>query len=104
VRQVVKPVREAARIAQQFTEGDFSKRMQVESSDEIATLGNAFNDMALSLESQISRLENLSRVQQRFVSDVSHELRTPLTTLRMASEVIYGQREKFDPTIARSAE
>jgi two-component system sensor histidine kinase MtrB len=104
VRQVVKPVREAARIAQQFTEGDFSKRMQVESSDELATLGTAFNDMALSLESQISRLENLSRVQQRFVSDVSHELRTPLTTLRMASEVIYGQRENFDPTIARSSE
>ena len=104
VRQVVKPVREAARIAQQFTEGDFTQRMQVESSDEIATLGTAFNDMALSLESQISRLENLSRVQQRFVSDVSHELRTPLTTLRMASEVIYGQRENFDPTIARSSE
>ena len=104
VRQVVKPVREAASIAQKFTQGDFSQRMKVESSDEIATLGRAFNEMALSLESQISRLENLSRVQQRFVSDVSHELRTPLTTLRMASEVIYGQRDSFDPTIARSTE
>ncbi len=104
VRQVVKPVREAASIAQKFTQGDFSQRMKVESSDEIATLGSAFNDMALSLESQISRLENLSRVQQRFVSDVSHELRTPLTTLRMASEVIYAQKESFEPTIARSSE
>lgn len=104
VRQVVRPVREAARIAQQFTQGDFSQRMKVESSDEIATLGTAFNDMALSLESQISRLENLSRVQQRFVSDVSHELRTPLTTLRMASEVIYSHRESFEATIARSSE
>ena len=104
VRQVVRPVREAARIAQRFTQGDFSQRMKVESSDEIATLGTAFNDMALSLESQISRLENLSRVQQRFVSDVSHELRTPLTTLRMASEVIYSQKESFDPNIARSSE
>ena len=104
VRQVVRPVREAASIAQKFTQGDFSQRMKVESSDEIATLGNAFNDMALSLESQISRLENLSRVQQRFVSDVSHELRTPLTTLRMASEVIHSQKDGFDPTIARSSE
>jgi two-component system sensor histidine kinase MtrB len=104
VRQVVRPVREAARIAQQFTQGNFSQRMKVESSDEIATLGTAFNDMALSLESQISRLENLSRVQQRFVSDVSHELRTPLTTLRMASEVIYSQRQSFDPVITRSTE
>ena len=104
VRQVVRPVREAARIAQQFTQGDFSQRMKVESADEIATLGTAFNEMALSLESQISRLENLSRVQQRFVSDVSHELRTPLTTLRMASEVIYGAKADFDPVISRSSE
>jgi len=60
--------------------------------------------MADTLEKQISRLENLSRVQQRFVSDVSHELRTPLTTIRMASDVIYASRENFDPVIARSAE
>ena len=104
VRQVVKPVRDAARVASLFTQGDFTQRLQIESNDEIATLGTAFNDMALSLESQISRLENLSRVQQRFVSDVSHELRTPLTTLRMASEVIYNQRTSFDPVVARSSE
>ena len=104
VRQVVKPVRNAVRISQQFTEGDFSQRMQVKSNDEIASLGNAFNAMAESLEKQIARLENLSRVQQRFVSDVSHELRTPLTTLRMASGVIHNAREGFDPVIARSSE
>jgi two-component system sensor histidine kinase MtrB len=104
VRQVVKPVREAARIATEFTSGDFRQRMKVYSQDEISTLGNAFNEMAESLEQQIARLENLSRVQQRFVSDVSHELRTPLTTLRMASEVIAASRDSFDPTVARSTE
>ena len=67
VRQVVKPVREAARIATEFTAGDFRQRMKVESQDEISTLGHAFNEMAESLEQQIARLENLSRVQQRFV-------------------------------------
>ena len=104
VRQVVKPVREAARIATEFTSGDFRQRMKVYSQDEISTLGSAFNEMAESLEKQIARLENLSRVQQRFVSDVSHELRTPLTTLRMASEVIAASKENFDPTVARSSE
>ena len=104
VRQVVKPVREAARIATEFTSGDFRQRMKVYSQDEISTLGHAFNEMAESLEQQIARLENLSRVQQRFVSDVSHELRTPLTTLRMASEVIAASRDSFDPTVARSTE
>ena len=104
VRQVVRPVRDAARVASLFTQGDFTQRLRVKSSDEIATLGSAFNEMAASIEGQISRLENLSKVQQRFVSDVSHELRTPLTTLRMASDVIYAQRDEFDPVIARSAE
>lgn len=104
VRQIVRPVREAARIAEGFTAGDLSQRMQIKGKDEIARLGNAFNEMALSLQNQITRLENLSRVQQRFVSDVSHELRTPLTTLRMASEVIHSSRDQFDPNIARSAE
>lgn len=104
VRQVVRPVRQAAIIATQFTAGKFSERMNVRSKDEISTLGVAFNAMAESLEKQIARLENLSRVQHRFVSDVSHELRTPLTTLRMASEVINSARIGFDPIVARSAE
>jgi two-component system sensor histidine kinase MtrB len=78
--------------------------MKIESQDEISILANSYNEMALSIEQQITRLENLSRVQQRFVSDVSHELRTPLTTLRMASEVIYNQRATFEPVVARSSE
>jgi two-component system sensor histidine kinase MtrB len=104
VRQVVRPVRLAANVAQQFTQGNFSLRLPINSKDELATLANSFNEMAASIEQQISRLENLSRVQQRFVSDVSHELRTPLTTLRMASEVIYNHRMNFEPPVARSAE
>jgi two-component system sensor histidine kinase MtrB len=103
VRQVVRPVREAASVAKQFTQGDFDLRLPITSKDELATLAISFNDMAASIEQQISRLENLSRVQQRFVSDVSHELRTPLTTLRMASEVIYNHRT-FEAPVARSAE
>jgi two-component system sensor histidine kinase MtrB len=78
--------------------------MKVESVDEMASLANSYNEMAQSIEQQITRLEHLSRVQQRFVSDVTHELRTPLTTLRMASEVIHNQRESFDPLVARSSE
>jgi two-component system sensor histidine kinase MtrB len=104
VRQVVRPVREAAAVAKQFTQGEFDLRLPIESTDEFATLAHSFNDMAASIEQQISRLENLSRVQQRFVSDVSHELRTPLTTLRMASEVIYNHRTTFEAPVARSAE
>jgi two-component system sensor histidine kinase MtrB len=103
-RQVVAPVRLAARTAEELASGRLDRRMRVRGEDDMARLGRAFNEMAGSLERQIHRLEELSRVQRRFVSDVSHELRTPLTTIRMASEVLHERRHEMDPTMARSAE
>jgi two-component system sensor histidine kinase MtrB len=103
-RQVVRPVRVAAQTAGRLAAGDLSQRIPVRGADDIARLGRSFNDMAGSLQRQIRRLEDLSRLQRRFTSDVSHELRTPLTTIRMAAELLHGQREEFPPQLARSAE
>ena len=103
-RQVVEPVRLARRIAERFAAGNLEQRMHVKGEDDIARLSTSFNQMAESLQSQIRRLENLSRLQQRFVSDVSHELRTPLTTVQMAGQMLFEARERFDPQTGRAAE
>ena len=103
-RQVVSPVRSAARTAERFASGHLEERVVVRGEDDLARMATAFNDMAASIEAQIHQLENLSLVQQRFVSDVSHELRTPLTTVRMASDVLFESRGTFDPATARAAE
>jgi two-component system sensor histidine kinase MtrB len=78
--------------------------MRVRGEDDLARLAASFNRMATSLQRQIRQLEDLSRVQRRFVSDVSHELRTPLTTVRMAADVLHEARAGFDPAVERSAE
>ncbi len=104
VRQVVTPVRMAAGIAERLSAGHLQERMKVTGEDDIARLGEAFNKMAQNLQLKIQQLEDLSRMQRRFVSDVSHELRTPLTTVRMAADVIHEARVDFDPVTARSAE
>ncbi|WP_406861243.1 MtrAB system histidine kinase MtrB [Streptomyces sp. HUAS MG47] len=104
VRQVVTPVRMAAGIAERLSAGRLQERMKVTGEDDIARLGEAFNKMAANLQGKIQQLEELSRMQRRFVSDVSHELRTPLTTVRMAADVIHEARSDFDPVTARSAE
>ncbi|HEX5984894.1 MAG TPA: MtrAB system histidine kinase MtrB [Nocardioides sp.] len=103
-RQVVTPVRLARRVAERLASGRLEERMHVRGEDDIARLGTSFNQMAASLQKQIRQLEELSRVQRRFVSDVSHELRTPLTTVRMAGDVLHDAREDFDPVTARAAE
>ena len=76
-RQVVVPVRSASRIAERFAEGYLSERMPVRGEDDMARLAVSFNDMAESLQRQITQLEEFGNLQRRFTSDVSHELRTP---------------------------
>jgi two-component system, OmpR family, sensor histidine kinase MtrB len=103
-RQVVTPVRMARRIAERFAAGRLEERMQVRGTDDLARLAISFNQMASNLQRQIRQLEELSRLQRRFVSDVSHELRTPLTTVRMAADLLHESRDDFDPVARRSVE
>jgi two-component system sensor histidine kinase MtrB len=103
-RLVVLPVRDAARTAQRLSAGLLDQRMRVDGEDDLALLAASFNQMAANLQRQIVRLEEMSRLQRRFTSDVSHELRTPLTTVRMAADLIFAEREEFEPAVSRSAE
>ncbi|MFQ6327104.1 MtrAB system histidine kinase MtrB [Nocardia sp. CWNU-33] len=103
-RQVVLPIRSAARIAGRFADGRLKERMLVRGEDDMARLAQAFNEMAESLSNQITQLEEFGNLQRRFTSDVSHELRTPLTTVRMAADLIHGSSDDLDAALARSAE
>nr|WP_228047484.1 MtrAB system histidine kinase MtrB [Saccharopolyspora sp. HNM0983] len=103
-RQVVRPVRQAAQIAEELSEGDLDKRMRVIGEDDVARLAESFNQMADNLRQQITQLEEFGQLQRRFTSDVSHELRTPLTTVRMAADVLHASRDEFPPGLSRSTE
>jgi two-component system sensor histidine kinase MtrB len=103
-RQVVRPVRAAALAAERYADGDFAQRLTPGGTDDIARLATAFDDMASNLDAQFHRLQELSRVQRRFVADVSHELRTPLTTVRMAADVLYEGRDDLPVGLRRTAE
>lgn len=104
VSLVVRPIKEAALVSEELAAGRLEQRIPERGEDVVATLARSFNRMADGLQRQITQLANLSRVQQRFVSDVSHELRTPLTTIRLASDVLYDGRDALAPPAARSAE
>ncbi|MEJ3657768.1 MtrAB system histidine kinase MtrB [Actinomycetes bacterium KLBMP 9759] len=103
-RQVVRPIRQAAEIAERFADGHLDERMPVQGEDEVARLGESYNEMASSIQTQIRQLEEFGALQRRFTSDVSHELRTPLTTVRMAADVLYASREQLLPALRRSSE
>jgi signal transduction histidine kinase len=72
--RMVKPLRDMLAATQSFSRGDYTVRVQVNSSDEIGQLANEFNYMAEAL----ARNEAMNR---SFVANVSHELKTPMTTI-----------------------
>jgi two-component system sensor histidine kinase MtrB len=102
-RMTLRPVRGARRAAERLAAGELTQPIPVRGTDDLARLAVSMNHMANQLQMRIHDLEQLSRLQQRFVSDVSHELRTPLTTVRMAADVLYDGRSDYPPIEARSA-
>ena len=70
----VRPLRQMAAASRCFACGDFSARVKVKGKDEVAELGEAFNNMAVSLSS-------VEMMRRSFIANVSHELKTPMTTI-----------------------
>ena len=103
-RIVFRPIRVAAETSRRLAAGEADARMPRQQDEHFDALSDGFNEMADTLQARIRELDELSEMQQRFVSDVSHELRTPLTTIRLATEVLGGQRESLEPSLQRATE
>ena len=72
--RMIHPLKNMTSASKKFAKGDFSARITVYGKDEVAELGNAFNNMAESLDS-------LEKMRNSFLANVSHDLRTPMTTI-----------------------
>jgi signal transduction histidine kinase len=75
------PMRELAGAASDLAQGNFGRRVKVDSHDEIAVVGQSFNQMA-------EQLGDNDRRQREFFLSISHELRTPLTAIQGYAEAI----------------
>lgn len=68
------PLKALTQAAQGFALKDWSKRVSIQGSGEIARVGSAFNAMA-------DDLQRLEKLRQNLIADIAHELRTPLTVM-----------------------
>lgn len=74
-RSLTAPLRELETAAHAIGQRDLRRRVDVSGSQELATLGQAFNQMA-------DDLERGEELRQNLMADVAHELRTPLSVLQ----------------------
>ena len=78
-RGMTSPLREMTAAAKAMATGDYSRRVQATSRDEVGELARAFNTMAADLEA-------VDQQRRDLVANVSHELRTPVSALRAVLE------------------
>ena len=69
-----RPLKQINNAAKLIANGQFDKRLDIRSEDEIGELAVSFNNMA-------SALQNLEEMRRGFIANVSHELRTPMTSI-----------------------
>jgi signal transduction histidine kinase len=87
-------LRNANRAAQRIARGDYDARLPAEGSTELASLADAFNEMAAALAEH-------ERSQREFIANAAHELRTPLANLQgyleaLRDGVIAPDRQVFE--------
>ena len=72
--RITTPIKEISKAVKSYAKGNFDVRIPVKGEDEIATLAEAFNNMA-------SDLSKLEKTKNTFFSSVSHDLKTPMTSI-----------------------
>ncbi|VAW34693.1 hypothetical protein MNBD_CHLOROFLEXI01-304, partial [hydrothermal vent metagenome] len=75
-------LRQLAQSAQQIAEGNLQARVSIRGRDEVAQVGETFNEMALQLQQAAQEREDLEKMRKDLIAWTSHDLRTPLTSIR----------------------
>lgn len=81
VGQVLSPMRELQRAAQDISGGDLARRAGVRSRDEIGMLARSFNEMAERIEGQVAALSQESERRRQMLGSLAHEMKTPMTSI-----------------------
>ncbi len=94
--RTLKPVERITDIARGIGESDLSRRIDVETDDELGRLSETLNEM-------IGRLEDAFTKQRQFVADASHELRTPLAVIQAESSLVL-EKSRTEPEYRKALE
>ena len=74
--------------AHDLAAGNFSTRVKLNETDELADVAEAFNLMADELQRSFARQKELEQARRNLIAAVSHDLRTPLTSIRAMIEAM----------------
>lgn len=90
-KKITKPIVEMSDIAENISNLNFEKRIEVQSKDEIGKLGESINKISEKLSANIEELKNDVERRKQLVRNMSHELKTPIGIIKGYAEGLkYG--------------
>lgn len=95
---LTKPLEKLSSLAQHISHGDYSARLHIHSGDEIEALANDFNNMADTIEDNISELHFSMEKQEQFMGSFAHELKTPMTSIIGYADLLRSQNMSEEET------
>ena len=89
-RRIVRYICLLSQEVQVMENGDFSRPVTVQGSDELAALASCLDSMRVTLAQQRRQEAETSARVKDLITQMSHDLRTPLTTLLLYTEIVAG--------------
>lgn len=94
-------INELSHAAMEIAQGNLAMRVPVTGNDELADLGNTFNDMAIQLDLMDRRQRESRMMRNELLAWIGHDLRTPLTSIRAILEALADRVVEDPDTIQR---
>jgi signal transduction histidine kinase len=94
-------INSVSQASREIAQGNLTERVPVMGKQEIAMLGNTFNDMARQLEDMDIRQKELRKMRSDLIVWVGHDLRTPLTSIRAILEALADRIVEDPITVQR---
>ena len=85
-RRFTKPLIEMSQMTSQIASGETDVTVNYRYEDELGTLAQSLNHMAVQLKQASNQRFEMERLRKNFIASVSHELKTPVTVLSGAIE------------------
>lgn len=89
-RRIVRYICLLSQEVQVMENGDFSRPVTVQGSNELAALASCLDSMRVTLAQQRRQEAETSARVKDLITQMSHDLRTPLTTLLLYTEIVAG--------------
>ncbi|MDT3740012.1 MAG: HAMP domain-containing sensor histidine kinase [Candidatus Kapabacteria bacterium] len=106
---IIKPLADISKVVHDISTEDLSKRVNIESKDEIGNLAESFNNMIdqleiasldmkqlnISLEQKNDKLNELNATKDKFFSIIAHDLKGPLGSFMQVVTMLHENPDTF---------